>query len=270
MVNRTWQGEASRYGDSVLVLDPTAVTVSDYVQGTDLTYQSAAPGTGVRINLDQQKSWSLKLEDVDAFQSRPNVLDAEVRVAASTLASVVDAYVRDLFHAVPGSTFLIGTTSAKTNLAASIPDASAALFRQAFARAAMKCNDAGVPEGDRFAVLGPVAMYIADLVFSQNEWGDRTRETTLRNGFAGTLNGFRVHATNAPKATTGSNLSESMLFGSTYACGFINQMQNVERLRLEGSFADGVRGLQVYGGAIVESDSILQATINYSGLPALT
>ena len=52
-----------------------------------------------------------------------------------------------------------------------------------------------------------------------------------------------------------------MLAGTTYATTMAEQVRSVEAFRLEKKFADGVKGLHVYGVKVTRTESVVTADI---------
>ena len=52
-----------------------------------------------------------------------------------------------------------------------------------------------------------------------------------------------------------------MLVGSRYACTLAEQVRSVEAYRVEKKFADGVKGLHVYGAKVTRPTAIVSADV---------
>jgi len=161
---------------------------------------------------------------------------------------------------------------------------------------ALKLDEAEVPEEGRYVVVSPKFMEslartdskLLSTDYNQGEGG-------LKNGLAmsGKLRGFSIYKTNnAPKFiidTSGSTLEQPdddgttgvdnivvggddadggsgdvVLAGHMSAVATVSSIDKVEKLRANNSFADKVRGLHVYGRAIIRSESLAVAYIKYA------
>jgi hypothetical protein len=51
------------------------------------------------------------------------------------------------------------------------------------------------------------------------------------------------------------------MFGTRSAISFVSQVAKVEALRLQDYYADGVRGLYLYGAKVVQPDCLMTAYV---------
>ncbi len=73
--------------------------------------------------------------------------------------------------------------------------------------------------------------------------------------------GLTLHkSNNLPDGSLSTNnTSKLILAGSTYATTLAEQVRSVEAYRVEKKFADGVKGLHVYGAKVTRSTGIVAA-----------
>ena len=90
------------------------------------------------------------------------------------------------------------------------------------------------------AIMGKVEL--SDIVFNTNN------SSTMANGYMGSFMGFDIYESNNIQES--GNIDHCMAFTSQ-AITYAEQIVQVEAIRREGSFADAVRGLHVYGGKVV-------------------
>ena len=70
----------------------------------------------------------------------------------------------------------------------------------------------------------------------------------LRNGRVGMIDRFTIYMSNQITRTTeGANTAFHMFAGHKLGMTFATQMTNLESLRVESTFGNNIRGLQVYG-----------------------
>lgn len=84
--------------------------------------------------------------------------------------------------------------------------------------------------------------------------GDGT--SILRNGRVGIVNNFTLYMSNLLNVTN-ANTEWNCIAGTRDAITFASQYIKTETLRLESTFGDGVRGLNVYGYKVVHPDSLV-------------
>jgi hypothetical protein len=61
-----------------------------------------------------------------------------------------------------------------------------------------------------------------------------------------------------------------IMFGTSDAIGFTTQLEEVEAVRLENYFSDGVKGLSIYGGKVIRPDHLGVVYAQFSGLTEST
>src|SRR5574344_1844202 len=66
-VNRNYEGEIKNSGDKVKIISPGSVNVSS-LMASDLSYDEASP-SNLTLNIDQQKYFAFKINDVSAAQA---------------------------------------------------------------------------------------------------------------------------------------------------------------------------------------------------------
>ena len=86
---------------------------------------------------------------------------------------------------------------------------------------------------------------------SVNITGDGT--SPLRNGQVGTIDRFTVYSSNNLPTVSGQKMSYA---GTKHGIAFASQISQVETVRREATFGDGVRGLNVFGYKIVKEDAL--------------
>ena len=274
-VNRSYETEAVT-GDKVALVKSGSVSIGDYVAGGDaLEWPRYAPGDDVEVTLNKNKFFNIRVEDIDERQSRPSLMQNAIEVGGAKLVDAVDADVRDVMLGVTGHGRDIG---AKAEASAAV-DFSAALTadiqratHDAF-RAARRAMIAAKVPGPHWAIVGDVGWLLLSTVFSQpSVAGEAISEEVQRNGWIGRLYGLDVYVSSNSKkiaAVSGtSHAGERLVFGTDFACVHIQQINRVERIRLQNYFADGYRGLLTYGTAIAESEGLFECDLWYANLPA--
>ena len=204
-------------------------TIKDYT-GT-IQYDEAGTDP-IELAFDQKKYWAIKLDDVDKAQAAGEVLPVLAQEKALDLKEAVDKDLLKEMAKIPTASNkqLIGTTSAKiavdkTNAYDYVVDLGTILSKG-------KC-----PQANRFVIAS--AEYI-NLMAKDPRFADNYN--VLPNGIlqGATINGMTIiQCEDAP--------ADTVLCVHKSAFGYAGQLNETEALRLEGSFADAVRGLAVYG-----------------------
>jgi hypothetical protein len=102
VVNRDYEGDIRADGDRVHIHSFNDLTVSSYTKNsTTISYENLTDSR-VTLLIDQTKYFAFSIDDIDAAQMRPKLIDAASDRAAYQLAEVADSYVAGLYSAVLG------------------------------------------------------------------------------------------------------------------------------------------------------------------------
>jgi len=269
--NRNFQAELADSGDRfvVNVVDPSTVTEAAYVDqtadsATTITYTPVGIGTAVTVQVDQQRYWSFQMTDIQEAQVKPDLMDQASAIAADKLVNVVENKVRADFWA--GASKKFADIAVDFNTPANLN--AGTKVHAAFQRAAAYFHEMKIPEAGRWAIIGPLTAMYFSKVLDNDDIRNAASENqdAFRRGFMGMVSGIQTFVSPI-------NLSsgvEQIIFGNDYGYLFVDQVDKVETLRLEGSFGTGVRGLYTYGGKMLEDTGFLRAQVTYSNALALT
>ena len=87
-----------------------------------------------------------------------------------------------------------------------------------------------------------------------------TKNDVVINGMVGKIAGFDVYMSNNVKTGTGTDSGKTPYFEVTAqvadACTYAEQIIKTEAYRMEKRFADGVKGLHVYGAKVTNGNEI--------------
>lgn len=217
-------------GNKVIFNHVSDVSINAY-EGTvnfeDLTTSK------VELPLDHKNYWAFKVDDVDAVQSAGELIDPHVQEAGYGLQEATDKYVLDE---------ALNTENEVTKDELKAYDII------------VKCNTVlnkkKVPKADRFAVINAEVLeeLNLDARFTANY-------TILENGI---IEGGDINGT---KLIFSEELNEgkyAIVALHKSAIGYGKQLEETEAMRLQNSFADGVRGLQVDGVKTLRPDAIVK------------
>ena len=167
-------------------------------------------------------------------------------------------------HSIPLAVRMPGATAAATATATPL---------QVVARMARLLNQQQVDTAGRWLVVDPVFMELLSDEDSRLLNNDTADKGGLVNGISiGNLHGFDVYvSSNLPSVGTGSATSGSanqntnyglIVAGHSSAVATASQINKVESYRDPESFADIVRGMQMYGRKILRPEGIVTAKYN--------
>ncbi len=245
VVNSDYEGEIAGAGDTVHITTVGDPDVNDYT-GT-VTYQETQTADSLLL-IDQQKYWAIKVKDVDKAQQAGNVAPTITQRAAYKLKDAQDQLIEGLF-AGAGNSVNSGSAVAVT---ASDPTSA---YDDILVPLAVKLDEANVPTDGRFVVVPPWfhGRMLSDDRFIRAD-ANGGQGATLGNGRVGRAAGFDVMVSNNCTNTTGDDYRISA--GTNAAITFASQLVETESLRLTDTFADGVRGLSVYGAKLVRPEMV--------------
>lgn len=259
--NNAYRSLLNAGGNEITINRPGDASVSDYAAKGTVTYADADVGAPVKLTLNKTKAWSVKFDDIQASLSNTDVLAAAVREHGVALAEQVDKDVR------------AGMVADATAGPALTADHNAAnLSIDSFSLSAMHrlMDLQNIPRAGRFMIVGP---YSAELIqrIALKDSVLLTQGGSLANGSIGSFAGFTFYV--APggftdyKAST-KKATETLLYGVDSATAFIDTIRRTERLRLESTFADAVRGLYSYGYKVIEPTHLYKSEMVISNVPA--
>ena len=214
-------------GGKLIINKMGAVAVKEYkgqVQYDDLNTEA------IEVPFDQKRYMAIKIGDVDAAQVAGELRQPAVREGAYQLAKAVDQHaVAKIMGSKAHKTTLALTTA---NVYEAIVDANRALDRK------------DVPQQDRVIVCGfdVVAMLEKDLKANFHR-------DVVGEGVEYRVNGVRLLPTNRVADAT-----IIVMHKSAVAHGM--QLEKMEALRLESSFSDAIRALEVFAVEVVREEAI--------------
>jgi N4-gp56 family major capsid protein len=251
LVNRDYEGEIKRQGDSVKITSINDVTIGTYTAHNDITVEDIDDATRSLL-IDQANYFAVELDDIEKAQQVKggrSALDQAVDNAGYQLANTADAFLLDLINDAAEATGNdLGTVAIHT---------TAKNLYDAFVDLGVKLDEANVPDEGRFVVVSPA---IHGRVRKLDEWvgvGDLSSEIARTRGLIGQIGGLPVYkSNNLPAVTDVAATGGLAIAGYRGATTFAEQIVSVEGARMEKRFADMVKGLHVYGAKVVRPTGV--------------
>lgn len=237
--NTDWQGEISGQGDKVHIRSVPTVSINDYTGS--VTYADVTT-TDTELLIDQAKYFAFNADDILVEQSDIDMVNQASQDAAEQMKISVDSTVLGaIYSGLSAGVDDTGSVASSSNILGYVLDAG------------QKLDEANVPESGRFLVLAPkhINMLKQSDLKSVNITGDGT--SPLRNGQVGTIDRFTVYSSNNLPTVSGQKMCYA---GTKHGIAFASQISQVETVRREATFGDGVRGLNVFGYKIVKEDAL--------------
>lgn len=252
-VNHDVEGEVM-YGGSVKINRIGNVTLKDYT-GANITYDDMET-TAETLNIDNKKYAAVQLDDVDAVQSRDGgqLMAKYTEEMARQIAENLD---KATFEEIAGAATAANTIGDDTTPEVVSTGAQAKALLLKLKTLADKAN---VPvDGRRLAC--PPDFENALLSDPYINIAAPTANDTLKAGYVGKLYGIEIYSTNNLPKTEGDN--EQIILSHPMFTTEINQIQNMEALRLQNAFKDAVRALSVSGRKTVMPEGVVKAVVDF-------
>lgn len=270
ITNTDFFGEIANYGDSVRVIREPDVAISSYVRGQGHGEPTSLMDDDFSITVDQANKFSFAINDIEVKQQHVNFEELASNRAAYNLKDAYDSNI--LNYIATGAGITIGTTSASVKVQTGATPATTTFTPLGLlARLKRQFDLANVPTDNRWVVADP---YFYEQLSDENSKllnNDYTDKGILRNGKVteGLIRGFKMYESNnlptggtGPDSTAGSTNYGTILSGHMSAVATVSQIAKTEKFRSPNDFADIVRGLHLFGRAIIRPEAL--ATVRYS------
>ncbi len=260
--NTDYMGEISNFGDTVNIIKEPQIAVADYTRGltvtsTDLTDQELV------LTIDQAKSFSFKLDDLERRFSHVNFQAVASDNAAYALRDAMDSNILAAVSA--GATVTTGMGTTGTPIDIGFTGSKVDPLNQ-MALAAKELDEANAPEEGRWFVAAPEWYNALSNSASKLLSVDfNAGQGSIRNGLvaSGLLRGFQMYKSNnlptndlSGATPAGSATAPEALFGHISATSAASAMNKVETIRDTGTFSDIVRGLMVWGRKVLRPEIV--------------
>jgi hypothetical protein len=241
-VNRNYEGEISDFGDTVHITTLADPTIGTYTAHNDITIEDV-DDAAQQLLINQSKYFAFEVDDIEKRQARNGgaVLTEQARKAAYKLRDVADRYVASLMATGANFSDTLAVTS-PANAYDAIVDLGTAL------------DEVDVPSEGRFVVVPP---NFHGLIKKDDRFiatGDPQAAAARINGVVGEAGGFIVKVSN--NAPAGATTGRFVIAGTPIATTYAEQIAKTEGFRLEKRFADGVKGLHLYGSKVIVPDAL--------------
>ena len=253
LVNRDYEGVIANQGDTVHINSIGAVTVKDYTKNTNIADPEVLTTADQTLDIDQAKYFNFQVDDVDKAQISGEIIDTAMGRSAYALADVSDAFLLKTIANGVASANKIGAKATLTALTASNVYENIVKMRT-------KLDKANVPNTGRTIVVPPevYALLLLDDRFAKS--GSDSGQNALLNGMVGRVAGFDVFMSNNCVSGTDGGSGSTAYFVITAqvasATTYAEQIIKTEGYRMESRFADGVKGLHVYGAKVTDGSQI--------------
>ena len=250
LANRDYEGDL-KAGNTVHIPGIVDIQVKDYKTGVvakpggggtlpRTTAPDEVSDTGIEIKVDQEKSFDFIVDDIDAAQANQPVMDKYSESAAAGLVEDAETFL---------TTMTLTSGTAATGLTTPTNWETAYDVVRGLRR---RLTSAKVPQANRTLLVNAAfeEFLLSDgsklTSFDKSNMTDGLREATI-----GRLLGFDV--------VTSPWLDNTKPMAVAFhkpSVAYVSQVEKTESMRAEQTFADRVRGLHVYGGAVLRPKAI--------------
>ena len=238
-VNRDYEGEIKKFGDTVKINQMGDVTVKDYKGGVIEDPEELNSNQTI-LTIDQAKYFNFKVDDVDKAQANVTLVDKGMGRASYAVQDVIDKFIAAL---VKDAKIKVGNTSKPVEI-------TVANAYDTLVDLGVELDNKNVPRVGRFVILPPfyLGLLSKDPRFTKDF-------KILENGVVdgATVSGFKIMMSNNVPFSANNY---SIMAGIDMAISFAGQVTEVEAYRPEKSFSDAMKGLYVFGAKVTQADCL--------------
>lgn len=255
VINRNYEGEVSRFGDTVRINSIGAVAVSNYVKNANHVAPEVLDDSQMVLTIDQAKMFNFQIDDIDRAQQNPKLMSAAMREAAYALASEADTHIANLLD------------TESSVLSATPVDVDAAdgsewtnLYPR-FVDLSVKLDENNAPGQGRYAVVSPAILGVLRKDDRFVSFGTEANRALIAsdNSAVGTVAGFTILVSNRGPLASGN---PQIFAGHSMATTFADQIESLEAYRPELRFADAMKGLHVYGSKVIRPELLWKIAVD--------
>lgn len=278
--NTDYEGEIQNKGDRVRIRTKPTITIQTYNADQLLALERPTGGT-TELYIGNGKYFSLILDDVFEIQSDLNLMSMWSDDAAQQLKIAVDKDVlqglvsgaaaqnRGTAAGVITGNINLGVKGSPLSVVSKNPGAGDVELLDVLMRMGQALDEQNIPEVGRWVVLPAWAGRQIKQSELRQAYLSGDSVSMLRNGRLGMIDRFTIYVSNllpsngGPNADVGDfNVGEWPIFaGHAHGLTFASQISKVETLRSELTFGQILRGLQVYGYAVIDGKALVEARV---------
>lgn len=264
MCNREWEGEIKSFGDVVRISlpDPDNIVIGEGI----VADTSSVTPTQKTLVINKSKNFAFKFNDIEQAQSQFNMIEGYLNTAMQKTQDVICLEVQNAIFA-DSNVETFGTTgSPKALTASTVYDFVVDLKIKLTAKGVLNAEGYYIFKGNKEDAKQLMPM----LTVSPEIYGAFLKSThlthptvagddLLKSGQRKQIAGFEIIPDTQISNVTGATASLfPYIAGTKMGVTFANQFEKVEKLRDLDSFADIVRGLQLYGFETIHAKSLLK------------
>ena len=253
VINRDYEGEIGALGDTVRINDIGDINVFDYTRNTPMADPQVLTDATTSLQITQSKAFNFAIDDLDKAQGKPAVMDRAMQNAAYALKATADSFVASKYVDVDAGNIIGSDGTPKT-----IPSSDKAY--EFLVDLATLLNEDNVPEMNRWVIVPAWfhGVMLKDPRFIMNP--SNMADTAIKNGKVAQAAGFDVLLSNNVPNVAGAKFK--VLAGHAIAWSYAEQISKIEAYRPEKLFADGVKGLHLYGAKVAKPKALAMLIVD--------
>ncbi len=250
--NREFEGDIKKVGDTVNICGLGDITVFDYTKNSDMGDPQVLDSTNTALKINKCKAFNFLIDDIDAAQQTPAVMQHAMHRAAIALAEAADKEVFALYNNITSGSVMTGDIN-ETNIFEFLINV----------RTRMMQNNVGASD----EIVLEVSPKIAAVILKAKL--DMEPAEVLEKGYIGRVLGFRIYVSNHVETEEVDGMVCHKCYARTRrAVAFAQQVQEMEAYRPELRFADAIKGMILFGTKIIYPKEFL--LLDLSIVPATT
>ena len=259
--NRQYEGTVAKKGDTVHILGigkPTIHTLERSNASGNIEGAEEVADNSIALKVDQIRYFNYKVGDIDKYQAVGGLMDALSAETAEGLANEIDKYIANFaifagdeeVAAVPKLNVSAAVKVTKDNVLTMLDDAIQMLQE----------NDVNVNAGNVVVTVSPRFYKL----FKQAYLDKHTDNTVeLKNGKVAMYGNVTVKLSNNV-CKTDDGATDNIMIRTKRAIAFVNPLTHTEAYRPENSFADAVKGYELFAGKVVRPKEIININVKYA------
>jgi hypothetical protein len=279
-----YEGDIKNFGDTVNIRTHPTITIAAYQANQALTVQRPSSAL-VTLQINLGAYFNTVLDDVMQIQADVDLLanwadnaSEQMKIYVDTLTlgvtsigANVDAANKGLTAGaisaannlgITGTPLFLSKATNGTGTGATSPNARAVL--DSIIDYGLVLDEAKVPETGRWLVIPAWVAALIKRSALQQAYLTGDSVSIARNGRLGMIDRFTVYVSNLlPTGVAGGLAAGEWAVYAGHALGltFASQMTKVETLRSESTFGTLMRGLQVWGFAVINPTLVLYSVV---------
>lgn len=216
----------------MIIRERPHITIGDYSVNGEISYQ-ALQDDKIELLIDKAKFFAFKVDDVDKAQSDIRIMNEATTDAAQAMKVGIDTLVLGSIYSNAGLS-IVSTALTSINVLDWLVDANVLL------------DENNVPrDGKRWFVFPPwVAGRIKKSDLKNASLTGDEKSVLRTNGYLGEIDGSKLFVSNC---LSNNGTTWQSMGGHPCSTTFASQITKVETLRLQSTFGDAIRGLNVFG-----------------------